>query len=80
MAGAEVFGKINMDEIIKHGQKAVAVSLYTKDDISVGYCAKIAGMTETEFMQYLGNQKISIFQYDNLSEFDDEVENAERYC
>ena len=44
--------------------------------MSIGYCAQIAGMTEEEFIKYLGKRKVSIFQFDNKAEFLEELENA----
>ena len=45
-------------------------------NVSIGYCAQIAGMTEEEFIKYLGKRKVSIFQFDNKAEFLEELENA----
>lgn len=47
----------------------VAVGYYTQNNVSIGYCAQIAGMTEEEFIKYLGKRKVSIFQFDNKAEF-----------
>lgn len=38
----------------------VAVGYYTQNNVSIGYCAQIAGMTEEEFIKYLGKGKVSI--------------------
>ena len=54
----------------------VAVGYYTQNNVSIGYCAQIAGMTEEEFIKYLGQGKVSIFQFDNKAEFLEELENA----
>lgn len=54
----------------------VAVGYYTQNNVSIGYCAQIAGMTEEEFIKYLGKRKVSIFQFDNKAEFMEELENA----
>ncbi|MFQ6962170.1 MAG: UPF0175 family protein, partial [Clostridium sp.] len=54
----------------------VAVGYYTQNNVSIGYCAQIAGMTEEEFIKYLGKRKVSIFQFDNKAEFLEELENA----
>ena len=55
---------------------AVAVGYYTQSGVSIGYCAQIAGMTEEEFIKYLGKNHISIFKYDNKEEFLEELNNA----
>ena len=54
----------------------VAVGYYTQNNVSIGYCAQIAGMIEEEFIKYLGKRKVSIFQFDNKAEFLEELENA----
>ena len=54
----------------------VAVGYYTQNNVSIGYSAQIAGMTEEEFIKYLGKRKVSIFQFDNKAEFLEELENA----
>ena len=58
----------------------VAVGYYTQNNVSIGYCAQIAGMTEEEFIKYLGKGKVSIFQFDNIAEFLEELENALSDC
>ena len=49
---------------------------YKNQGVSIGYCAEIAGMTEEEFIKYLGEKNISIFQFDNEEEFLSEANNA----
>ncbi|MCR4900380.1 MAG: UPF0175 family protein, partial [Treponema sp.] len=41
-----------------------------------GYCAQIANTTEEDFIKFLGENKISIFKFDNKQEFSDELKNA----
>lgn len=59
-----------------YARKAVALSYYTKNGVSLGYCAEIAGMTKTDFIKYLGENGISIFHYDDENEFLEELNNA----
>jgi predicted HTH domain antitoxin len=63
-------------EATDFARKAIALDYYTRLHISVGYCAQIAGMTEEDFIKYLGRNKISIFQFDSSEEFKDELANA----
>ena len=49
---------------------------YLQFHISLGYCAQIANTTEEDFIKFLGENKISIFQFDNKQEFSDELKNA----
>lgn len=53
-----------------------AVGFYTQNNVSIGYCAQIAGMAEEEFIKYLGKQNISIFWFDTKAEFLEEIENT----
>ncbi|WP_418917545.1 UPF0175 family protein, partial [Agathobacter sp.] len=39
-------------------------------------CAQIAGMSEEDFIKYLGNNNISIFSFDDEAEFIEEMNNA----
>ena len=57
-------------------RRAVALGYYTQSGISIGYCAQIAGMTEEEFIKYLGQNHISIFRFDGQEEFLEELDNA----
>lgn len=56
--------------------EATALMLYLKNHISIGYCAQIAGMSEEDFIKYLGNNNISIFSFDDEAEFIEEMNNA----
>ncbi len=68
--------KMNDAEAIDFAKKAVALSYYTKAGVSLGYCAEIAGMTKGDFVRYLGENHISIFQYDSEGELLEDVRNA----
>ena len=57
-------------------RKMVALGYYTQNNVSIGYCAEIAGMTEEEFILFLGSQKISIFKFDSDEELWRDVANA----
>ena len=61
------------DDFVK---RAVALAYYTKGKVSLGYCAEIADMTEADFIQYLGENKVSIFHFDDMNEFTEELKNA----
>lgn len=68
--------KMNKDEAGVFARKAVALAYYQKNKISLGYCAEIAGMTEADFIRFLGENGISIFHFDSMQEFDEELANA----
>ena len=68
--------KMSREEANHFARCAVAVGYYTQSGVSIGYCAQIAGMTEEEFIKYLGQNHISVFKYDNKEEFLEELNNA----
>ncbi len=64
------------EEAGRFARRAVALGYYSQSGVSIGYCAQIAGMTEEEFIAYLGENRISIFHYDDRAEFMEELNNA----
>ena len=68
--------KMSHEQAEQFARRAVALGYYTQSGISIGYCAQIAGMTEEEFIKYLGQNHISIFQFDNKEEFLEELAHA----
>jgi predicted HTH domain antitoxin len=57
-------------------KRSVALCYYTQNKISLGYCEQIAEMTKESFIRYLGENGISIFQFDDEQEFMEEMKNA----
>ena len=68
--------KMNREQANQFARQAVALGYYTQSGVSIGYCSQIAGMTEEEFIKYLGQNHISIFRFDDQKEFSEELENA----
>lgn len=68
--------KMNKEQANQFARQAVALGYYTQSGVSIGYCSQIAGMTEKEFIKYLGRNHISVFQFDNEKEFLEELNNA----
>ena len=68
--------KMNREEANRFARCAVALGYYTQSGVSIGYCAQIAGLTEEEFIQYLGKNQVSIFHFDSKEEFLEELNNA----
>ena len=64
--------KMNREEANQFARRAVALGYYTRSGVSIGYCAQIAGMTEEDFIRYLGRNRISIFRFDGKEEFVEE--------
>ena len=57
-------------------RKAVALCYYVQSGVSLGYCAQIAGMEKKQFIQYLGENGVSIFRFDSEAEFLEEMNHA----
>lgn len=68
--------KMNVEDAKNFVRRVIALEYYKNQGVSIGYCAEIAGMTETEFIQFLGKNKISVFQFDDDDEFMNEAKNA----
>ena len=68
--------KMNLQDAEKFIRRVVALEYYKNQGVSIGYCAEIAGMTEEDFLKFLGENKISVFQFDDEAEFLDEAANA----
>ena len=54
-------------------RQATALALYKGFNVSLGYCSQIAGMSEADFILYLGTQGVSIFQYEDETELVNDV-------
>ena len=57
-------------------KKLSAVKLYEQERLSVGQSAELADMSVEDFIELLGVNKVSIFRFDNISELEDDVNNA----
>lgn len=68
--------KMNKEEAGNFVRKAVALGYYTQSGVSIGYCARIAGLSEEDFIAYLGKNRVSIFRFDSEEEFMEELNNA----
>lgn len=53
--------------------KTMAVEYYLNQGVSICYCAQIAGMTEEDFIKFLGQKGILIFHFDDKQKFLDEM-------
>ena len=68
--------KMSQEDVASFIRKIVALNFYTKNGISLGYCAQIAGIDKEDFIHYLSENGISIFHFDNEEEFIEEMNNA----
>lgn len=67
---------MSLKDATRFSRGMVALGYYTKNNVSIGYCAQIAGMTEEEFMSFLGQNHIDIFRFDNDEELLRDMDNA----
>ena len=67
---------MNTAEATAFARKMVALGYYTKNNVSIGYCAEIAGLTEEEFIVFLGENRIDLFQFDSDEELMRDIANA----
>lgn len=67
---------MNSEDVAAFAKKMLALGYYTINNVSIGYCAEIAGMTEEEFILFLGENQIDLFRFDNQEELLKDVSNA----
>ena len=67
---------MSRQEANSFARKAVALCYYVQKSISLGYCAKIAGMGKESFIRFLSDNNISIFHYDDEEQFAEELNKA----
>ena len=74
----EIQQKLNLtDQAFDHyTKKLIAMDLYKNKQISLSYCAEIAEMSLEDFILYLGENKISLFNFDNITQFMEDAQNA----
>lgn len=57
-------------------RRAAAMFYYTKLGVSLGYCANIAEMPKTDFIRFLSENGVSIFDFDDKEELIEVIANA----
>ena len=57
-------------------RKATALFYYTKMNVSLGYCAEIAEMSKADFIQFLSENNVSIFEFEDMDELERDISNA----
>ncbi len=68
--------KMNKSQASAFARAAVALGYYTQSGVSIGYCAQIEGMSEEDFIKYLGANGVSIFKYESIDDLRAEVQDA----
>ena len=69
--------KMSKTEANDFAKKAVALMMYKKNKVSIGYCAKIAEMNKEDFIKFLGDNGVSIFSFESEDEFLEEMNNVQ---
>ena len=67
---------MSTDEATSFARKMVALGYYIHNNVSIGYCAEIAGLTEEEFILFLGQNAVDIFKFESDEELLRDVANA----
>ncbi len=67
---------MSTSDATEFARKMVALRYYMRNNVSIGYCAEIAGLTEEEFMMFLGENHIDVFRFENDEELMRDVANA----
>ena len=68
--------KRNQEETNQAVRCVELMEFYRQRDATIGYCAQMAGMSNEEFIKYLGRNQVSIFHYEDKEEFLEELINA----
>ena len=63
-------------EAAAFARQMVALGYYTQNNVSIGYCAKIAGMCEEEFISFLGRHGVGIFDFMTDEDLAKDIANA----
>lgn len=56
--------------------RMTALGLYRFGGVSIGYCAEVAGLTEEEFIEFLGKNEVDVFNFEDDDELLRDVANA----
>jgi predicted HTH domain antitoxin len=66
----------NKDNFVIEMKRSAATNYFLNKKLSIGQCAELAEMSEADFIKYLSNQKISIFNFDSEDELLEDIKNA----
>ncbi len=59
-------------------RKSVALAMYKRLNASLGYCSQIVGLSEADFILFLGSQGESVFRCDGEDELAEDMQVALR--
>ena len=66
----------NENQFAADMKKYMALSLFKSQKLSIGQCAALANMPEEDFIYYLSENKVSIFEYLNEGTLREELNNG----
>jgi len=64
------------NQFVTNMKKYTALYLFQNQKLSIGHCAALADMTEDDFIYFLGENRVSVFEYLNESTLREELANA----
>ena len=67
---------MSVAEASAFARQMVALGYYTRNSVSIGYCAMIAGMSEADFIAFLGEHNVGIFDHMTEEELERDIANA----
>ena len=75
---SEIFLVLREDEIqfASYMKKYTALNLFQSRKLSIGQSAEFAGMSEEDFIYFLGENKVSIFEYLDETALREELESV----
>ena len=68
--------RMSVAETASFARKMVALGYYVHSGVSMGYCAEIAGLTEEEFILFLGQNEVDVFRFEDDDELMRDIANA----
>ena len=70
-------------EFEAEAKKAIALKFYIDEKLSLGQAAELSGLSEADFIKYLGDNLVSVFRFesdDYSTELLNDTQNAERFA
>jgi len=64
------------NQFVANMKKFTALFLFQNQKLSIGQCAALANMTEEDFVYFLGENEVSIFEYLDEATLREELTNA----
>ena len=64
------------NQFVSNMKKFTALNLFQSNKLSLGQCATLANMTKEDFIYFLSENKLSIFEYLDESALREELANA----